>query len=123
MAGGLELTFPGQKENLKSLPWQVTAMSPSATVQNEQSVFLWAGSLPDPVRTAQGGTCFTSADDSKAVVTCGLPSSPSSILQQLPSLLLPLMVSEPRSEEPNARHCIGLPDIPHFFSELSIDVH
>lgn len=86
-------------------------------------MFLWAGSLPDPVRTAQGGTSFTSADDSEAAVTCGLRSSPLPILQQSPSSLLPLMVSESCSKESTARHCIGLPDIPHFSFEVPIDVH
>lgn len=86
-------------------------------------MFLWAGALPDPVRTAQDGICLTSADDSKVVVTGGLPSRPSSILQQLPFSLLPFMVSESCSEKPTARHFIGMPDNPDFISELSIDVH
>lgn len=126
MAGGLGLTFPRQKENLTYPPWQVTAIfpcNPSATVLNEEPTFLWTGSLPEPVRAAQGGTCFISADDIKAVVTCCLTSCTSSVLQQLSSLLLPLMVSGSCSEKPTDRNCIGLPGTSHLFPKQTIDVH
>lgn len=126
MAGGLGLTFPRQKENLTYPPWQMTAISPcnpSATVLNEEPMFPWTGSLPELVRTAQGSTCFISADDIKAVVTCCLPSCTSSILQQLSSLLLPLMVSGSCSEKPTDRNCIGLPGISNLYPKQTIDVH
>lgn len=126
MAGSLGLIFPGEKENLKYSPRQVTAMSPCkprATVLNEEPMFLWTGSLPDPVRTAQGGICFTSANYINTVVTYCLPSSTSSVLQQLSSSLLPLMVFGSRSEKPTHRNCIGLPGISQPFPKQTTDVH
>lgn len=104
----------------------MTATSPcnrSATVLNEEPVFLWTGSLLDPVRTAQGGICFTPANYIKAVVTYCLPSSTSPLLQQLSSLLLPLMVSGSCSENPTDRNCVGVLGISHLFSKQTTDVH
>lgn len=101
----------------------ISPCNPSATVLNEEPMFPWTGSLPELVRTAQGSTCFISADDIKAVVTCCLPSCTSSILQQLSSLLLPLMVSGSCSEKPTNRNCIGLPGISNLYPKQTIDVH
>lgn len=126
MAGGLGLTFLGKKEDLKYPPRQMTATSPCnsrATVLNEEPMFLWIGSLPDPVRTAQGTIHFTPAHDIKAVVTYCLPSSTSSVLQQLSSLLLPLMVSGLCPEKPTDRNCIGMLGMSHLFPKHTADVH
>lgn len=125
-AGGLGLTFPREKQNLNYSPRQVTAVSscnPSATVLNEEPMFLWTGSLPDPLRTAQGGTCFKSANYIKAVVTYCLPSNTSSVMQELSSSLLPLMDSGSCSENPTDRNCRGLPGISHLFPKQTMDVH
>lgn len=97
--------------------------NPSATVLNEEPMFLLTGSLPDPVTTAQSSICFKSANDIKAVVTYWLPSSTSSVIQELSSSLLPLKVSGSCSENPTDRNCRGLQGISHIFPKQTIDVH
>lgn len=118
MSGGLGLTFPSEKGNRKYSLWQVTAISPccpSVSVLNEVPMFLWTGSLPDPMRTAQSGIYFKSANDIKAAVTYCLSSNTSSVLQQLSSSPLPLITSGLCSGNPTDRNGRGLPGISHLF--------
>lgn len=58
-----------------------------------------------------------------SVVTYCLPSSTSSVLQQLSSSLLLLMVSAKCSEKPTDRNWVGLQVISHPFPKQTTDMH